>query len=235
MTLAWTAFVMGLVGNLHCLGMCGPLALAIPIKRHNPQARLFSVLLYNLGRILVYALFGAAFGLIGKAIKLSGFQQTMSIVLGAVIVLSILFPLFTKGSNILKTSAFSGLGKLKSMFRFLLKTRSYSSIFILGVLNGLLPCGLVYMALAGAIVSGTWQMGALYMALFGLGTLPVMFTLPYLGQLLSENLKRRFRKLVPITMLLFGLLLILRGSNLGIPYLSPKIDSQQPLTEVKCH
>ncbi|MGB0428025.1 MAG: sulfite exporter TauE/SafE family protein [Flavobacteriales bacterium] len=235
MTLAWAALLMGLVGNLHCLGMCGPLALAIPIKQHSSQARLFSVLLYNSGRILVYAVFGAVFGLISQFITLSGFQQTISIFLGTAIVLSVLVPWLTKGRTLLKSSVFSGLGNLKNTFRTLLKTRSYSAIFTLGILNGLLPCGLVYMALAAAVVSGTWYMGASYMALFGLGTLPVMFALPYLGQFLNENLKRRFRKLLPITMLLFGLLLIIRGSNLGIPYLSPKIDSNQSLEHVHCH
>lgn len=233
-TLLWSAFILGLVGNLHCLGMCGPLALAVPIKRSNIQVRLLSTILYNTGRIFTYALFGTAFGLFGQAIEVAGFQQYFSIGLGVFIIAGVVFPFFIKRTNLLKASLFSGIGKFKNTFSALLSKRSYSSIFTIGVLNGLLPCGLVYMALSGAILSGSWKIGAVYMVLFGIGTLPVMLVIPYVGHFINSKLKLQFRKLVPFTILLFGVLLILRGSNLGIPYLSPQITPKQS-SEIKCH
>ncbi len=226
---------MGLVGNLHCLGMCGPLALAVPIKKSNIQARLLSIVLYNVGRIFIYALFGAIFGLFGKAIEVVGFQQYLSIGLGLFIISGVAFPFFIKRTNMLKTALFSGIGKMKNTFSTLLTKRSYSSIFTIGLLNGLLPCGLVYMALAGAVLSGSWQMGTAYMALFGIGTLPVMLVMPYIGHFINNKMKFRFRKLVPITLLLFGILLTLRGSNLGIPYISPQVEPEQSCCKIKCH
>lgn len=233
--LLWSAFVMGLIGNLHCLGMCGPLALAIPIKRSTIQQRLLSISLYNTGRITIYSTFGAVLGLLGKAVVITGFQQYFSILIGTLIILGVVFPFFMKQTNVLKASLFSSVGKIKNVFGRLLTKRSYSSLFAIGIMNGLLPCGLVYMALAGAILSGSWKMGAAYMVLFGIGTLPVMFALPYFGQFLSTTVRTQFRKLIPVTLILFGILLILRGSNLGIPYLSPQVEPNQSCCKIKCH
>lgn len=213
---------MGLIGNFHCLGMCGPIALAIPLKKEGKYARITSVMIYNSGRILVYTVLGVLFGLLGKGIVLIGFQQHLSILLGVVIVVAVVLPFvfgkIGKGKNIV----FSWITKFKALFAKQFTKNSYPAIFGLGMLNGLLPCGLVYVALAGALATGSWHHGAAYMALFGIGTLPIMAILPYFRNLLSINLRKKLTRLIAPTMLLFGILLILRGANLGIPYLSPQ-------------
>lgn len=174
----WSALIFGLISNIHCLGMCGPLALAIPMKRTNIATRVLSVLLYNTGRIFSYSVLGATFGFFGRAIRISGFQQYLSMVLGGIIILGVLIPAVLRPSARVQAFLFLGIGKLKYLLSKLLSIGSYSSLFSIGILNGLLPCGLVYTSLAGAMATGTWQYGALYMVFFGVGTLPMMFTIP---------------------------------------------------------
>lgn len=235
--LIWTALIMGLVGNFHCLGMCGPIALAVPIKKSGITSKLLSVLFYNSGRIFIYTLLGGMFGLFGEGIVLAGFQRYLSLILGALIIAAVLFPYLTKKVSVLNTPVFGLVSKLKTVFQKQFSKRTYRSIFMIGLLNGLLPCGLVYMAVAGAIAVGSWYMGMLYMFVFGLGTLPVMFLLPYFGQFINVKIRAKFVKLIPVTMFLFGLLLVLRGSNLGIPYISPKIEMSKTscCSAIKCH
>jgi uncharacterized protein len=233
--LIWSAFILGLLGNIHCLGMCGPIALLLPLKRGGFFTKILSITLYNLGRILTYTLFGALFGLFGRMLELAGFQQYFSLVMGGVIIVGLFLPYYMKKTNIVACYMYICVGKIKGAFKDLLKNRSYFSLFSIGVLNGLLPCGMVYMALAGAVLAGSWYMGALYMAVFGVGTIPVMFAMPYIGGFIKDNIKLRFRKIVPVTVLIFGVLLMLRGANLGIPYLSPKMQTEKSCCADKCH
>ena len=226
---------MGLVGNFHCLGMCGPIALAVPVKRGTSGSKALSILLYNAGRILMYAFFGVLFGLFGKGIFVAGFQQGLSIALGVLIILGVVFPYIGVKFNLLKAPIFAQVGRLKSAFQRHFRNSSYRSIFTIGILNGLLPCGLVFMALAGALATGTWMSGMMYMIIFGVGTLPVMFALPYFGHFIDNNLRQKFSKLVPVVILLFGILLVFRGANLGIPYVSPLIENTANGSSVICH
>ncbi len=235
MILMWSAILMGLVGNLHCLGMCGPIALAVPSVGTSEGKRILGVLTYNAGRILIYGVIGAVFGLLGSTINLMGFQQYFSIILGSLIVLAVLVPWWVKKMDIIQKPLFGALVKMKGLFQKQFAKGTFGSVFVIGLFNGLLPCGLVYMAAAGAVVVGSHWHGALYMVLFGIGTLPVMFGLPYLGRFMSNAIRTRFRKLVPVTLLAFGILLILRGSNLGIPYVSPAIETDGDKVVAKCH
>ncbi|HOW32340.1 MAG TPA: sulfite exporter TauE/SafE family protein, partial [Bacteroidales bacterium] len=98
---------------------------------------------------------------------------------------------------------------------------SFSSLFLIGLLNGLLPCGLVYIAIAGSIGSGSALMGAIYMALFGLGTMPMLLAINLSGGFISTSLRKKINKLIPILVIIVGILFILRGLSLGIPYISP--------------
>lgn len=230
-----SAVLMGLVGNFHCLGMCGPIAMVVPFKRSTPFVRLISILIYNTGRILVYAAIGAIFGLFGKGIALIGMQQYLSLVLGALIILSVIVPSIFKRLGTSNGKLFAWVGKLKSKFHQQFSKTSYRSLFVMGMLNGMLPCGLVYMAAVGSIIAGTWYYGAAYMALFGAGTLPVMIAVPLVSQLIKQSLRQRFIKLVPVFMVAFGLLMIIRGANLGIPYLSPKVTTEKSCCQLKCH
>ncbi|NND76642.1 MAG: sulfite exporter TauE/SafE family protein [Flavobacteriales bacterium] len=229
-----SAIIMGLVGNLHCIGMCGPIALAVPVKGGNKKNRIASALLYNTGRILIYTLFGALFGLFGKGIQLAGIQQKTSIFIGSLIILALLFPILFKRFNVLNSPIFSWVNKLKTAFQDQFKKQTYGSIFTIGLLNGFLPCGLVYMALAGSITAGTIGGGMSFMALFGIGTLPVMVALPYYSSLIKAPIKQKLRKLVPVFVFAFGVLFILRGANLNIPFISPQIQTENAQT-IKCH
>lgn len=223
------AISLGLLGSIHCIGMCGPLALALPIYQKSTAAKVYSVLAYNIGRALTYSAFGVVFGWIGQGFAVFGLQQAISITLGSLILVSILLPkLFSFESAFL----YSKLNKLKQLISNYFTCSGASSFFIVGLLNGLLPCGLVYMAVAGAIATGSVLNGAVFMGVFGLGTIPAMFSLMWFGELINVKGRMVIRKAFPYMMSLIGIMMILRGLNLGIPYLSPKMESRG---EISCH
>jgi len=215
----WTAFMLGLVGSLHCAGMCGPLALALPVAGRTRSDFVMGRVLYNLGRILTYAGIGAVFGLVGQSFALAGFQKWVSLVAGVAILLGLVASTRVGlGLPITKSVVW-----LKSSVGRLLQQRTFGSLFLLGTLNGLLPCGLVYVAAAAAAATGSLQLGVLSMAMFGLGTLPVMLGLGLAGRRLQGFFNFKLQHLVPISLAVLGVLLILRGMELGIPYLSPAL------------
>ncbi|MCB2200227.1 sulfite exporter TauE/SafE family protein [bacterium] len=218
----YTAFILGFFGGLHCIGMCGPIVIALPIGGKGGVHFLISRLLYNLGRVVTYVLFGLLVGLLAKGVSLAGYQQVLSIILGSLIVLGVLLPkkwtsrLFPMGSFTTLSS------KVKQLWARMFGKGSLSALFVIGILNGFLPCGLVYTAVAGAGSTGSVEGGMAYMALFGVGTIPALLVTSYAGKLIGIGFRRRLLKLIPVAALVLGVLLILRGMNLGIPYISPK-------------
>lgn len=226
----WTAFILGLAGSLHCVGMCGPIALMVP-GSGTASDRLSRTFAYNAGRILMYALAGLIFGFVGKGLFVAGWQQMISVAFGILLIAAVLFPALMKKW---KPNArwFSVMNRLKSKLFPLLKMQSAGGSFVVGILNALLPCGLIYTAIAGAILSGTPLNAAKYMAIFGSGTAIVMVLLSMSGSLLIQKYRLQLRKTVPVLLFTMGLIFILRGMNLGIPYLSPKMEKDQA---VKCH
>ncbi|MCB0805573.1 MAG: sulfite exporter TauE/SafE family protein [Bacteroidales bacterium] len=216
-----TAFMIGLVGSLHCLGMCGPIAVALPLKKHSWSMKVAGGLLYNMGRITTYALMGAIFGLLGLGIALAGFQQWASIGLGILMIISVLFPVIFR-EKIKIDKIFTGYaGRLIGRFRVLFSDGSMGSLLGIGLLNGLLPCGLVYMALAGAINTNDVLLGMVFMIMFGIGTTPALLALSLAGNVISTQLRRKVSKVVPVFIVILGIIFILRGMSLGIPYISP--------------
>lgn len=213
----WTAFLLGLAGSLHCAGMCGPLAMAVPVLGQSRGAIVASRLIYNFGRVVTYVLLGLGFGLLGQTFALAGFQRWVSLVAGALILVG----LFATGRFATGLPVTRLVGRLKRPFSILLQKRSVGSLFSLGLLNGLLPCGLVYVAGAAAMATGSLIGGASYMAAFGLGTIPMMFGFGLVGMKLQQLLRFRFQRLVPVSLAIVGGLLLLRGMALGIPYVSP--------------
>lgn len=213
----WTAFTLGLVGSLHCAGMCGPLAIAVPVVGEGRRARIVSRLVYNAGRIATYGILGLLAGLVGKSFALAGFQRWVSVIAGGLIIVGLLISLRWPADGLIG----GAVVKLKRLFARALQRRTHDANLSLGLLNGLLPCGLVYVAAAAAIGTGHIVTGALYMLAFGLGTLPMM-----LGLGLSFNglnWRSRWRHLVPASVAMVGVLLILRGAGLGIPLISPPV------------
>jgi uncharacterized protein len=224
----WTAFILGLAGSLHCAGMCGPLALALPPVGGMSGGFAAGRCAYNLGRVLTYCVLGLVFGLVGRTLLLAGVQRWVSIGLGVVLVTGLF------GSR--RLSGWFPVARLveelKSRMSVLLRRRSILALGLLGLLNGLLPCGLVYVACAGATATGGLGTGAAYMAVFGLGTVPMMLGISLSGNLVPVSFRLKLRKVVPVSVFLLATLLILRGLSLGIPYVSPDLTSGSPAC---CH
>jgi len=220
MEIVYTALGLGLLTGFHCIGMCGPIALVLPLNNKSWGTRVFSALVYNFGRTVTYTALGAIFGIIGAGFSFAGFQRWISIAMGVFMIASVLFPkinhLLYKGTG---NSKF--MNSIKKQLSKYFQQASYKSLFITGLLNGLLPCGMVYMALAGAIAVGSVKYSMLYMVLFGLGTIPMMFLLSMLGNFASLKFKRIINKAIPIVVIVVGSLFILRGLNLGIMFISP--------------
>ncbi len=217
----WTALLLGITGSIHCVGMCGPLVLALPSQK--PWGRfVYLRLLYHGGRIVGYVLLGIPAGLIGRSISLMGWQRALSIILGAALLLGVIAPsIGGKGPRFIRwLSLLPEKLVLRFGHRFRI-ARSGKDYWLVGMLNGWLPCGLVYTAMAGAAASGSFSGALLYMALFGLGTVPMLFLTMFAGNWLGGSLQSIFRRIAPYAVGLIGLLLILRGLGLGIPFISP--------------
>lgn len=216
-----TSLTIGLVGSLHCIGMCGPIAISLPLGNKSLGRRTLGGLVYNLGRILTYGILGAIFGFLGKGIELAGLQRWASILIGFIMVLSVIAPaLFAKKIK-LENILFGYAGRMVGKFRKLFKINSLPSLFLIGLLNGILPCGLVYVALAGAINTNQVIGGVIYMLVFGLGTLPVMLAIPLLGNVIGKGFRQKYKFVLSSFVVLLGLLFVLRGLSLGIPFVSP--------------
>jgi sulfite exporter TauE/SafE len=215
------AFALGSLGSLHCAAMCGPLQLALPVSDGGALRFLAGRIVYQLGRVTTYCLLGALAGLVGKSIFLAGLQRWLSIALGV----AVLAGFFISKKVAMSAPAVRFVQWLKNAMSAQLRQRNFSSLGLLGLLNGLLPCGLVYVALAGATMGGTILTGVGYMAVFGLGTLPLLLALSLSGKIFPPALRLKLRAAIPVGVCLLGVLLILRGMSLGIPYVSPDLAS----------
>ncbi|WP_051295880.1 sulfite exporter TauE/SafE family protein [Eisenibacter elegans] len=233
--LIFSGFFVGLLGGLHCIGMCGPIALALPVGSPVFWDLLKARLLYNLGRVLSYAFLGVLVGLLGRGLALGLSQQSLSLLIGGGILLGWLLPGVWKKLPAPPVWVNAPLQELKKLMAKQLRQHHGSSMFVIGILNGFLPCGLVYLALAGAIATGSWWGGAAYMALFGIGTIPMMLLASFGGSLVPLSWRKQvYRKALPSFMLVFGLWLIVRGMNLGIPYLSPRLVQHENHQTMEC-
>ncbi|WP_139922860.1 sulfite exporter TauE/SafE family protein [Hymenobacter sp. DG01] len=222
----WAGFVFGLLGSFHCVGMCGAIALALPGRpgASLPSGRYVAGrLLYNLGRVTTYATLGALAGLVGQSLRLAGLQQGLSIASGCLIMLLVAVPERYTARLAGWLGLSRPLGWVKTTLAALFQKTSGGALYGAGVLNGLLPCGLVYLALAGALSAPGVLGAAAYMACFGLGTLPLMLGLSLTGQLVPLHWRRRLRLAVPYAATVLAVLFIVRGLGLGIPYLSPRL------------
>lgn len=226
-------FALGAAGSLHCAGMCGPLVMALPVQHFSKQRRLAAILLNQTGRVTTYSLLGLLLGLAGRRIYLAGLQQGFSILTGALIVILVLSYRFSKRPR--RPGLFSVFYNLiQTTIIRLLRSDRMINYYMLGVANGLLPCGMVYMAIAGSLTADTVAHSVLFMAGFGIGTLPAMVSVTYFGQFFKLSIRNQFKKALPVIAALMGVLLILRGLNLGIPFISPVIRTTQGGL-INCH
>ncbi len=231
----YTALIFGLLGSFHCVGMCGPIAFLLPVDRNNNFKKLGQIFLYHFGRVLAYSILGLVFGLLGKSLNLFGFQQQLSIIIGVLMVLVIFLPQKTFNKYNFSKPIYKIISKVKSALGKELKKKTPDTFLTIGFLNGFLPCGLVYMAVFGAIASGNTLQGSLYMALFGIGTIPLMTSAIYLGNFLNGQVRQRIRRAIPVFVVIIGCLFIVRGLGLGISYVSPKPMTETIDANYNCH
>ena len=217
----WTALVLGLAGSFHCIGMCGPIAFVLPVDRSSKSKLIFQTFLYHFGRLLSYSIIGLLFGFIGKGLYLSGFQQRLSILMGVIMIILVLVPISIFNKYNFSKPLYRLIGGVKQKLGLYLNKKSNKALFSIGFFNGFLPCGLVYMALIGSISTGNALQGSLYMALFGLGTIPMMTAAILVGNFVNLSLRKKIQKVIPVVVVVIGVLFILRGLGLGIPYVSP--------------
>lgn len=234
LTLISAGLMLGVLGSMHCIGMCGPIALAIPHKGKTTFSIFSEAFIYNLGRVFTYSTMGLILGLVGSSFKLAGVQEQLSLIVGLIILLGVIIPkkYYSRLNDTKKISFF--VSKIKLKFQKLLKSKSLISLLFIGILNGMLPCGLVYIALAGSFASGNALTSTMYMAAFGFGTLPVMATIFISKNLLTNNIRQKINKLMPYGIALVALLMILRGLALDIPYISPVLPETVLSEEPSC-
>ncbi|MDT0555920.1 sulfite exporter TauE/SafE family protein [Patiriisocius hiemis] len=233
----WSAILFGLLGSLHCVGMCGPIAFLLPLDRKSPIKRLFQLVSYHAGRLVTYALLGAVVGLAGMSLNLFGFQQQLSIIIGILMIVVVLVPVKMFNRYNFSRPIYMAVGKVKSALGAELKKKDTGTFFTIGFLNGLLPCGLVYMAIFGALSSGGAGHGAMYMALFGMGTVPLMTTAVYMGNFLKAGIRQKVINVIPVFVIIIGMLFILRGMGLGIKFISPPetVAIEKVTSKHSCH
>jgi sulfite exporter TauE/SafE len=231
----WSALIFGLLGSFHCIGMCGPIAFMLPVDRSNSFRKVGQIFIYHFGRLLAYSLIGLFFGLVGKSLYIFGIQQQLSIAIGALMILVVLIPTQTFNKFNFSKPIYKLISKVKSALGKALKKKTPDTFLTIGFLNGFLPCGLVYMAVFASMTMHNAFQGSLYMVLFGLGTIPLMTSAIYLGKFLNTSIKQRIQKAVPVFVIVIGVLFVLRGLGLGIPYISPAPIVEMASSAVECH
>lgn len=228
------AFAMGLIGSFHCIGMCGPIAMALPMGHRTNSSRLLGGVIYNLGRVFTYSFLGLVLGLAGDLLISPKIQNVVSITFGALIAIYLLLPSKTKTALRISPNQ-ALLVRLRKQIAKFLYIENNSSLFGIGMLNGLLPCGMIYLALTSSFLAGSAVKGSLFMFSFGIGTFPTMLAAVFFGSFVNQHIRSRLRKLVPVFLFFMAALLIVRGMNLGIPYLSPSIPLHHAPEAMSCH
>jgi hypothetical protein len=231
----YTAFFFGLISSLHCIGMCGPIAMMLPVERNNPAKKATQILTYHIGRLFAYATIGFIFGLLGKGFFMAGIQQRLSIFIGLSMIAVFLIPEKVFANYNFSKPVYQLISKVKTTLGAQFKNKSYSSLFTIGLLNGFLPCGLVYVALFGAIAMQSPSLGVVYMILFGLGTVPMMSSVVYINSFITVSFRNKIQKVIPFVGVLIGVLFIMRGLGLGIPYVSPSNMNLFVQQNANCH
>jgi sulfite exporter TauE/SafE len=218
------AISLGFLGSFHCIGMCGPIALALPVHQYSILKKYIGILLYNLGRITTYTCLGLLFGLMGQSFFIGGLQQGVSIAIGILLLASVILPHFSFINLPGLSFIYKFINTVKLKLGKLFHQKGLHFLYFIGLLNGLLPCGLVYLGIAGAIATGHYVKGGQFMFFFGIGTAPIMFAATALGQFISASNRNVIRKTIPVMVTIMAVMLILRGLNLGIPYVSPRFE-----------
>jgi len=231
----YSAFIFGLISSFHCIGMCGPIAMMLPVDRNNEAKKITQIITYHIGKLTAYGILGLIFGLLGRSFYLAGMQQQLSIIVGILMILVAVIPEKVFAKYNFSKPVYRVITKVKSSLGQQFKNKSYKSLFTIGLLNGFLPCGMVYVALFGAIAMQNVTLGIGYMLLFGLGTIPMMVAVVYASGLISFSFRGTIQKAIPLVAVIIGMLFIIRGLGLDIPCLSPSNMSLFVQPEANCH
>ena len=231
----FSALFFGLISSLHCIGMCGPIAMMLPVDHKNPTKKALQILTYHLGRLTAYGFLGLAFGLLGKGLFIAGFQQNISIAVGVLMIIIAIVPEKVFVQYNFSKPIYKVISSIKSSLGNQFKRKTFDALFSIGFLNGLLPCGLVYAALFGAIAMQNEVLGVAYMLLYGIGTIPLMSVVVYASGFMSVPLRSKLQRIIPIITIGIGILFILRGLSLGIPFISPAEQSLFVQANPNCH
>jgi len=231
----FSALFFGLISSLHCIGMCGPIAMMLPVDHKNPTKKALQILTYHLGRLTAYGMLGLAFGLLGKGLFIAGFQQNISIVVGVLMIVIAIVPEKIFARYNFSKPIYKVISSIKSSLGNQFKRKTFDALFSIGFLNGLLPCGLVYAALFGAIAMQNEVLSVAYMLLYGIGTIPLMSVVVYASGFMSVPLRSKLQRIIPVITIGIGILFILRGLSLGIPFISPAEQSLFVQANPNCH
>lgn len=231
----YTALLLGIISSLHCVGMCGPIALMLPVDRTNPSRKALQILVYHLGRLTAYGLLGLVFGLLGRGFYLAGMQQHLSITVGVLMIVVAVVPEKVLARYNFSKPVYQVIAAIKSHLGQQFKRKSVDALFTIGLLNGFLPCGMVYAALFGALAMPNLMSSMSYMFLYGIGTVPLLSAVVYASQWISMPVRQRIQKLIPVVAVCIGLLFIVRGLGLGIPYVSPSTMNLYVQAQANCH
>jgi uncharacterized protein len=201
----WTAIILGFAGSLHCMLMCSPLAYAATGGKI-----LIKKLLYNCGRILTYGLGGGLVAGFGKVISVSGFQTILTIAIGLMLII-----MGISGISGLKIPVVTGMlakvnSFIKRTFGYMLQKKGSVSLFLLGMVNGLLPCGITYLALTYCLTLTGPIDGFNFMIWFGLGTLPAMLGLTSILGLLISKYRLKGSVITRYSYIVLGVIIVAR-------------------------
>ncbi len=235
-----TAFLFGLAGSLHCVAMCGPITFALSAHhRHQSFFRyMLGKLVYNLGRVITYSVFGLMIGLFDMIFDIHAYQEIVSLILGSIILVVLFMPPKIRARSLTLPGISAGYNMLRRIIGEMLRGQLLRMQFALGLLNGFLPCGFVYVALAFAVMAGSLISSVMTMVMFGLGTIPIMVVTSVLVRYTSYHqwiAGVSVRRFLPIAAFCVALLFVLRGLSLDIPYISPKLTAKPAGIEQGCH
>lgn len=215
----FSAFLIGLAGSVHCVGMCGPLALAIPGASKDKGFTFFlRTIAYQISRISGYGVLGLIVGFFSQGMQFTGVQPYFSLLSGILLLFLGFFGIIPEVNAFSKYPIIQHFQvKINRIIGTVMTNEHFSTPFVLGFLNAMLPCGMIYIALGTGLSSGNMSEAALYLISFGLGTLPLMFMVSLSGQLLSLQMRRSWQKTIPIIFMISGIILIYKGMNIALP------------------
>ena len=216
----WSAFILGLLGSWHCVGMCGPIAMMVPGSKG--KNRVVAAGLYHFGKIMSYALIGSLFGLFTAFITSLKVQSWITISAGIFIGILAFAPTLLNYVERKGFKIFNGLINFKNKISKALNKNKAEYGFYIGFFNGFMPCGLVYIAAIGAMVQPSVIESVGYMVLFGLGTIPFLSLAIFTSGFIKERLRLHSSKVRTVAFIAISIFMIWKGYN-GL-----KIEIEQP-------